>query len=155
MVVWEWFGPVRDGTEDSYVQGEWKKRGVAVILVCGGVRQLTIDQGRAAREQQPPVQYLGNTYYEQWLHGLETLLVEKGLVTAEELRSGKAAAAKPAGLAPVRADEVVRALQQGSPYNREIDRAPAFAIGERVRVRNDNSPIGRASGRERGCQCGE
>src|SRR3546814_10125193 len=36
--------------------------------------------------------------------------------------------------------DLVRALQQGSPYTREIDRAPAFAIGDRVRVRNDHSP---------------
>src|SRR3546814_3320883 len=119
------FGPVRDEPEDTYFHGEWEKRAFALTLACGGLRQWTIDQGRAAREQQPPVQYLGNTYYEQWLHGLETLLVEKGLVTAEELRSGQAAAAKPAGLAPARADEVVRALPQGSPYTRAIERAPA------------------------------
>jgi nitrile hydratase len=28
--------------------------------------------------------YLGTTYYEHWLHAYETLLVEKGTITAEE-----------------------------------------------------------------------
>ena len=37
-----------------------------------------------------PVDYLRQTYYENWLVGLEKLLVETGLVTAEELATGKA-----------------------------------------------------------------
>src|SRR3546814_20622494 len=106
------FGPVRDEPEDTYFHGEWEKRAFALTLACGGLRQWTIDQGRAAREQQPPVQYLGTTYYEQWLPGLETLLVEKGLVTAAELLSGKAAAAKQAGPPRAGADQADSGWEQ-------------------------------------------
>ena len=48
----------------------------------------------------PPAGYLAASYYEKWLHALEALLVEKGVVTREELLSGRAAAsatAKAAG----------------------------------------------------------
>jgi nitrile hydratase subunit beta len=33
----------------------------------------------------PPQDYLDSSYYEKWLHAVVTLLVEKGVVSAEEL----------------------------------------------------------------------
>src|SRR5690606_24179619 len=101
------FGPVLDEPEDDRFHGEWEKRAFALTLACGGLGQWTIDQARSAREQQPPARYLANTYYEQWLHGLETLLVEKGLVTAEELRTGRATTPKPDGITAIPAERVV------------------------------------------------
>lgn len=132
------FGPVQDEPEDDRFHGDWEKRAFALTLACGGLGQWSIDQARSAREQQPPAQYLANTYYEQWLHGLETLLVDRGLVTAEELRTGKAMTPRPAGIEAIPAERVVRALQQGSPYTRETNQQPRFAIGDRVTVRNDH-----------------
>lgn len=131
------FGAVRDEPENERFHGDWERRAFALTLACGGLGRWNIDRARSAREQQPPVQYLENTYYEQWLHGLEVLLVEEGLVTAEELRTGKAIEPKPADVVPIRADRVVKALQQGSPYTREIGQAPRFAVGDTVRVRVD------------------
>lgn len=135
------FGRVRDEPEDKRFHGDWERRAFALTLACGGLRQWTIDQARFARENQPPARYLENTYYEQWLHGLEVLLVEKGLVTEEELRSGKATGPKRDGVEPVRAGAVQAALQQGSPYTRNVDATPSFRIGDRVRVHN-NHPMG-------------
>ncbi|EDP66708.1 Nitrile hydratase [alpha proteobacterium BAL199] len=132
------FGAVRDEPEDDRFHGEWERRAFALTLACGGLGRWNIDRARSAREQQPPAQYLENTYYEQWLHGLEVLLVEEGLVTAEELRTGKAVVPKPADVVPIHADRVVKALQQGSPYTRDVSQAPRFAIGDTVRVRVDH-----------------
>jgi nitrile hydratase subunit beta len=96
------FGAVRDEPEDDRFHGEWERRAFALTLACGGLGRWNIDRARSAREQQPPAQYLENTYYEQWLHGL------------------------------------VKALQQGSPYTRDVSQAPRFAIGDTVRVRVDH-----------------
>ncbi|MEQ9138599.1 MAG: nitrile hydratase subunit beta [Thalassobaculum sp.] len=131
------FGPVQDEPETDRFHGEWEKRAFALTLACGGLGQWTIDQARYARERQPPVRYLENTYYEQWLHGLETLLVEKGLVTPDELRTGKPSGPPPPGIKALPAERVVKALQQGSPYTRPVDHPPGFAVGDRVRVRMD------------------
>jgi len=132
------FGPVQDEPEDEYFHGEWERRAFALTLACGGLGKWSIDEGRYSRERQPPARYLGNTYYEQWLHGLETLLVEKGLVTEEELRTGKAAGPKPNDVQALPAERVYKALQQGSPYTRPVDHPPGFAVGDRVRVVNDH-----------------
>jgi nitrile hydratase len=128
------FGPVEDEPVVPVFHGDWEKKAFALTLACGGLRQWSIDEGRYARERQPPAQYLRNTYYEQWLEGLETLLVEKGLVTRDELESGKAAG--PGTVPALPADRVFKALQQGSPYTREIENAPLFKLGDRVRVKN-------------------
>ena len=54
-----------------------------------------------ARERQHPVDYWRHTYYENWLAGLEKILIEKGVVTAEELASGRAAGPASQNLATV------------------------------------------------------
>src|SRR4029453_6741101 len=69
---------------------EWEKRVFGVRLAAGALGKWNIDMARDARERQHPADYLRHTYYENWLAGLEKLLVETGLVTAEELATGKA-----------------------------------------------------------------
>src|SRR2546426_1576203 len=39
--------------------------------------------------RSPPARYLASSYYEKWLLGLETLLAERGLVTRDELVTGR------------------------------------------------------------------
>jgi len=40
---------------------------------------------RHAREPMPPAEYLATGSYEHWLYGLERLLVDRGLLTQEEI----------------------------------------------------------------------
>ena len=89
-----------------------------------GVRKglYNMDEYRHAIERMPPVHYLSAPYYERTLTAVATLLVEKGVVTAEAL------AAKAGGGFPLS-----RAIGQG----RCPDPAQAFAVGERVRVKNE------------------
>jgi nitrile hydratase subunit beta len=132
------FGPVLQEKDEPWFHGEWEKKAFALTLACGGLGQWNIDISRHARENQPPAQYLDNSYYEQWLHGLEVLLVEAGLVTEDELKTGKANGKS--NVAALPADRVFKALQQGSPYAREIAEAPAFKPGDKVRVKSMNPP---------------
>jgi nitrile hydratase len=91
---------------------------------------------RFAREDTDPLTYLRSTYYEQWLRGLERLLIEKGLVSANEIAGGKAA---DSGVLPaVPAARVPAMLMKGSTARRADAGPPRFGIGETVRVRNLN-----------------
>ena len=38
---------------------------------------------------RPPEDYLSKSYFQIWLAGLETLMIERGLVTREEIEAGK------------------------------------------------------------------
>ena len=84
------FGPINPEPNEPVFHGEWEKRVFAMTVATGFLGHWNIDMGRQAREQVDPAEYLRSSYYEKWLHGLETLLVEKGLITAEELATRKA-----------------------------------------------------------------
>src|SRR5205807_9237081 len=87
------FGPIRaePEAEEPVFHADWEKRVFALVRVTGALGGWNGDMSRHARERQHPVDYLRHSYYENWLAGLDTLLQETGLVTAEELASGKAA----------------------------------------------------------------
>ena len=128
------FGPINpeDETEEPIFHAEWERRVLAFTLATGMLGKWNIDMSRHARERQDPATYLANSYYETWTAGLETLLQDTGLLTAEELETGR-----PAGPTGETAADVVRAkeiLATGGPTLLDAGGNPAFAVGERVRV---------------------
>ena len=54
------------------------------LLAAKGL--MTVDELRRGIESIPPEEYFGLTYYERWLRSIATLMLEKGVVTAEELQ---------------------------------------------------------------------
>ena len=53
------------------------------VLGQQGIR--TTDEMRRAIESLPPERYEALSYYEKWTAALEILLIEKGILTAEEI----------------------------------------------------------------------
>ncbi len=84
------FGPVVPEPNEPVFHAEWERRVMAMTVAMGFTGNWNIDMLRRARERQDPADYLSRSYYEIWLHGLESLLAEKGLVTAEELAARRA-----------------------------------------------------------------
>ena len=82
------FGPVVAEAREPTFHAEWERRVFAVTMAARRAGKWNIDMGRFARENRPPADYLNKTYYEIWLAGLETLLAERGLVSAEEIVAG-------------------------------------------------------------------
>ena len=79
------FGPVRPDTDEPLFHAPWEERVLAVTLATGALGRWTIDRSRFTRESLPPAIYLSSSYYEIWLRGLERLLVESGLLAADDL----------------------------------------------------------------------
>ncbi len=84
-------GPVLIEKDEPVFHAPWEARVYALQRATGFLGKWNIDMSRFSRERMPPAEYLGATYYERWLFGLQTLLVEQGLVTAQELATGRAA----------------------------------------------------------------
>lgn len=122
--------------EEPVFHAAWEKRVFSLNLAAGLLGKWNIDRSRYARERQHPVDYLRHSYYENWLAGLETLLLEAGLVTAEELASGKAAgpADEITRARVLKAEEVAAVLAKGSPAALSLDTSPRFEPGEKVRA---------------------
>lgn len=138
------FGPINAEPENQepVFHADWEKRVFGLVRVLGALGMWTGDMSRHARERQHPVDYLRHSYYENWLAGLEKLIVEKGLITEAELTSGVSAGPADENLRArvLKAKDAAKALA-GSPATMPVVDPPRFKIGDRVRARN-NHPAG-------------
>jgi nitrile hydratase beta subunit len=86
-------GSIRPEPDEPVFHEDWERR-VFGLSFAGG--HFNVDEFRHAIERMDPAQYLESSYYERWLASIETLLVEKGVLTREELDARKAKLAKEA-----------------------------------------------------------
>ncbi len=116
----------------------WEQRVHAVTLAMGGTGAWNLDMTRAARETLPDYDAL--SYYGKWLAGLEKLLLERGLVTADELAAREALHPPRAVPRMLAAANVAAVLARGAPTARAPPAPARFAVGERVRTRAGAAP---------------
>ena len=80
---WPNAGPVERAEHDYAV---WEKRTDAMLRVLTGDKRLIrVDELRRAIESIPPKDYETMSYYERWITAIEVLIIEKGLLTREEI----------------------------------------------------------------------
>ena len=130
------FGPVVPEADEPRFHHGWERRVFGLTIAMGATGAWNLDQSRAARESLPPAQYLASSYYEIWLAGMQALMLERGLVTAEELADGRMRD-PPRKLPQVlTAPQVATALARGAPPQRPLAGAPRFRVGDAVRTRD-------------------
>jgi nitrile hydratase len=117
----------------------WEGRVYAMTRALGGLGKWNIDAGRHAIEQIPPADYLRMSYYEKWLTRNIELLVKRGLVTREEIETGKAAGGTSKAAPRLLARDIPgMAAHRGSYMRPEAEAEARFNVGDRVRARNIN-----------------
>jgi nitrile hydratase len=131
------FGPVAPERDEPVFHSAWEARALALNRAMGYARAWNIDMSRAAIENLDPEVYLTRSYYEKWLLRLEQLLLERGLVEADEIAAGHAR--RPGQPLPRKLDaaNVAAALTRGS-FGRAPQAPARFKAGDRVRTRNIN-----------------
>lgn len=113
----------------------WHGRALALTLACAALGKWNIDISRHARECLSPQDYMRFSYYEKWLGGLAALLVDRGVVTRDEMAGAAGPAPSPLAAKILRAGAVPGVLARGGPADRPSDIRPAFGIGDLVRTR--------------------
>src|SRR3954468_23756353 len=83
-----WSGPVVPEPDEPMFHAEWERRAFAITLAMGMPGGWNIDMSRFAREDRPPQDYLSKSYYQIWLAGLERLMLERSLVSPDEVAAG-------------------------------------------------------------------
>ncbi|WP_145005393.1 nitrile hydratase subunit beta [Pseudomonas oryzihabitans] len=134
-------GPVAPPAHEPVFHAEWERRVFALFpsLFVGGY--FNVDEFRHAIERMAPSEYLESSYYEHWLHAFETLLVEKGVISAEELH-GQAKPTAPTQPVTVLTPELVQPVVLGGASARTSHgERGRFQLGDQVRTRNLN-PVG-------------
>jgi nitrile hydratase len=129
--------------EEPTFHTEWERRVFGFTLAAGFLGKWNIDMSRHSRERQHPVDYFRHTYYENWLAGLEKLLVETGLITPDELSSGKAERPADESIQNIvpKAKDMANIIARGNPVEMETNTPPCFKTGDIVRAINQH-PIG-------------
>ncbi|MEO7339053.1 MAG: nitrile hydratase subunit beta [Caldimonas sp.] len=125
-------GSVVPEPEGELFHARWEPRALALTLAMGATGSWNIDMSRAARETLPD--YAALSYYQIWLAGLQVLLVERGLLQADELAAGHAMHPAPRVPRVLAASDVQKALAAGSPTARVETMPAAFRVGQKVRA---------------------
>ncbi|HET7875442.1 MAG TPA: hypothetical protein VFN71_07935 [Methylomirabilota bacterium] len=74
-----------DRREHDYQDWELHTDALLSVLSSPARQVMRVDELRRAIESIPPGQYETFTYYERWLHAIEAIMVEKGILTREEI----------------------------------------------------------------------
>jgi nitrile hydratase len=134
------FGPVVRERNEPVFHADWERQVFGMMLATMGQGFYNIDEIRHAIERMSPAHYLGSTYYEHWLAGLERILAEKGRITPAEIEArlrGLAEASEPPPLPersnPVLAEGLAQAVYAGAPASRGEGK-PRHRAGAAVRV---------------------
>ncbi len=129
------FGKVEPEPDEPVFHAPWEGRTMALNRALGYTGIWTIDQTRYGIERLPPDVYLNSSYYKKWAVRLENLLVEKGLVGADELKAGRALRPGTPLKRTLAAADVPNTLSRGS-YTRPAQGPARFKPGDQVRTKN-------------------
>lgn len=82
-------GPIEVEQDEALFHHDRERRVFGMFLPIFAPGIYNLDELRHAVERLGAPSYLNTSYYEHWLHGYETLLVEKGTLTRAELEAGR------------------------------------------------------------------
>ena len=111
------FGKVEPEPNEPVFHHRWEGRVLAMSRAIGVFRAWTIDTSRYAIEMMAPAFYLSRPYYEKWFVRNQNLLIERGLIDADEVAAGRALRpAKNLTRGPFSLDDMDKVTKRGSFY---------------------------------------
>jgi len=131
----EGFGPIDVDEAEIPFHHHWEGR---MWAISKSTRQpdWTIDWWRHVRELIDPVDYLTRPYYDSWAQTQIAAFIDSGVFTLDEIVAGKSATAAIAQTGSMTTAEVIAdSRSHASWYDRDIEQAPSFNIGDPVRAR--------------------
>ncbi len=130
------FGKVEPEPNEPVFHEAWEGRVMAMNRAMGATGAWNIDMGRFSREVLPPDVYLSSSYYRKWFLGLEQMLLERGLIDADEVAAGHAKRPpKPLKRGNFTVADVERILTRGS-FSRPPQGPARYKPADRVRAKN-------------------
>ena len=129
------FGPIDTDEPEVPFQHEWEGR-MWGMARCTDAPEWTIDWWRHVRELIDPIDYLDRPYYDSWAQTQVAALIDSGVLTMDEVVSGK-----PAGL-PMEKPQAIttqQAVEQDrssvSRFDVEADHPARYQVGDGVTTR--------------------
>ena len=130
-------GPIAPQENQLVFHADWEKRMFALF----NATDVQWPYRRTQIELIPPADYLSMSYYEKWLVALVPILTKTGMLSAEEIKSGKVQNGINTTWHVLTAAEVATWIQPVSASSEQITAPTKLHVGQRVRARNLN-PVG-------------
>lgn len=130
-------GPLHVERNEPVFHAGWERKVFGFAIALLGSRYFRLDEVRRAGEWMPPADYLHSPYYEGWLFGITTLLLEKDIVGREELEAGRSLRQDSRNLLPALPPAMAEFIMNHPiPTRVDADIAPRFRPGDAVVTRN-------------------
>jgi nitrile hydratase beta subunit len=131
-------GPVEYEKDEPVFHAPWEARIYALRRAVRAWGKWNLDADRHDIELLPPADYLRMSYYERWVHRLAAQVVKYGLVSKEEMDSGKPAPDSAKANPVFTLATSGRWLSRGIASSQDPRVRPLFKVRQRVRARNIN-----------------
>ena len=132
-------GPVPTEQDEPVFHDDWERKVYAMTLATMGAGIFVTDEVRYMTETIPPRDYLSFTYYEKWLYSLEQMMLQKNILTQQELSSGKVSAPRATSDFEAAAPERMQyGMNNRIPVFVDADIPPKFKAGDAIIARNIN-----------------
>jgi nitrile hydratase beta subunit len=132
-------GPIPYEQDEPVFHAIWEGRVYALARALRAWNLWTLDHSRHGIERLPQDQYLRMSYYERWFESsVVGLALQHGMITDDELRTGRAAAGSTRATPALDVARATRTPRRGIPSAEEPAVKPRFRVGQRVHSRNDN-----------------
>jgi nitrile hydratase len=79
------FGAIDPRADAAPFHDDWEAHVFALEAALDDYGLFNTDEFRDAIERMAPADYLAASYYERWFTAIRTLLVEKGVITQEDM----------------------------------------------------------------------
>jgi len=134
-------GPLPFEANEPFFHEDWERIAFGLMILPQMTGLFNADESRYSMERIPALHWLESPYYLHWLDGIETIFVEKGLATREEMAAGHVTEKLPdwaAELPPVNIEDIEGVVTTNHPVTGPLDTKPKYQVGDKVRAKNIN-----------------
>lgn len=136
----EGFGAIPFDPDEETFRHDWERKVFGLTMAASTIGLFNRDENRHARERIAPGVYRDTGYFEQWLIAIEANLIELGVLDRDTLcariEEFRADPGRDVRGAPQ--EELFLLFQDtvefGASLERTVERAPAYAAGDRVQA---------------------
>ena len=127
------FGPVIAEVNEPVFHEDWERKIYSLTLAILPAGYCKIDEMRRTTENIQPAAYLQAKYYQKWLLALESILLEKDILTQEEIETGQSIRAEGGVVHPAVPKEMMQfAMTNPVPASLDLDIEARFQVGDEI-----------------------
>jgi nitrile hydratase subunit beta len=131
------FGPILVEENEPVFHEDWERTIYALTIGLLPAGYCNIDEVRRTTENIEPTVYLQAKYYQKWLLTLESILIEKDVLTQEEIDQGKSIRTEGGDNRPAAPKEMLQfAMTKPLPANVDIEVEAKFTVGDQIVAKN-------------------